>query len=91
MTPKTCLYLPHFDFIATDFSQTEKNRFFEVISYHPKSGEEPKKVTWGIDSNPGFYGTIFVIGISKISSAPHAFNWGINLLTMFFWTTVWIL
>jgi len=41
MTPNTCLYLPHLDFIATDFSQTEKNRFFEVISYHPKSGEEP--------------------------------------------------
>jgi hypothetical protein len=42
MTLKTCLYLPRLDLIATDFSQTENNRFFEVISYHPKSGVEPK-------------------------------------------------
>jgi hypothetical protein len=39
----------------------------------------------------GIYGTIFDIGISKISSAPHALSRGISLLTMFFCTTVWIL
>jgi len=37
------------------------------------------------------HGTIFAIGISKISSAPHAFSFGISRLTVFFGTTVWIL
>ena len=37
------------------------------------------------------YGTIFVIGISRISSAPDALSFGISWLTAFFGTTVWML
>jgi hypothetical protein len=39
----------------------------------------------------GFYGTIFVIGISRISSAPNSLSFGMSWLTELFWTTVWIL
>ena len=41
MIPKTRKYFPRLDFIATEFSRTETNRFFEVISCHPELGEEP--------------------------------------------------
>ncbi len=37
------------------------------------------------------YGTIFEIGISRISSAPQLLSFGINLFTTFFGTTVWML
>jgi len=37
------------------------------------------------------HGTIFAIGISRISSAPQAFSFGISWFTAFFGTTVWML
>jgi hypothetical protein len=37
------------------------------------------------------YGTIFEIGISRISSAPHCLSFGISPLTALFCTTVWTL
>ena len=41
---KTRLYLLRFDFIATDFSQTETNRPFWIISDESILREEQKKV-----------------------------------------------
>ena len=37
------------------------------------------------------HGTIFAIGISRISSAPQALSCGISWFTIFFGTTVWML
>ncbi len=37
------------------------------------------------------HGTIFAIGISRISSAPQALSCGISWFTAFFGTTVWML
>ncbi|MFA5269003.1 MAG: hypothetical protein WC379_13610 [Methanoregula sp.] len=39
---KTFFFL-HLDFIATEFSQMETNRFFWIISDDPNLGDEPKK------------------------------------------------
>ena len=41
MSPKTRLYLLGLDFIATEFSQTEINRYFLLISDHPNLIEGP--------------------------------------------------
>ena len=41
MSPKTRLYLLRLDFTATEFSQTETNRSFWLISDDPNLGEEP--------------------------------------------------
>ena len=38
-----------------------------------------------------YYGTIFEIGISRISSAPYSLSFGMSWLTAFFCTTVWML
>ena len=37
------------------------------------------------------HGTIFAIGISRISSAPQTLSCGISWFTIFFGTTVWML
>ncbi len=37
------------------------------------------------------HGTIFAIGISRISSAPQALSCGMSWFTIFFGTTVWML
>ncbi len=39
------------DFIATEFSQMETNRFFWIISDDPNLGEEPEKFDYGSNAD----------------------------------------
>jgi hypothetical protein len=53
LNQKKRLFLLHLDFIATEFSQIETNRFFWIISDDPNLGEEPYLITEYPCNNPG--------------------------------------